>query len=77
MADTIAAIATGGVISAIGIVRLSGDRAIEVADHVFRAFTGRTMAQTPDRKLAYGELLDEDGSVLDICLCTVSRAPGT
>ena len=77
MADTIAAIATGGVISAIGIVRLSGDRAIDVADHVFRAFTGRTMAQTPDRKLAYGELLDEDGSVLDICLCTVSRAPGT
>ena len=77
MEDTIAAIATGGVISAIGIVRLSGDRAIEVADHVFRAFTGRTMAQTPDRKLAYGELLDEDGSVLDICLCTVSRAPGT
>ncbi|MBR6950804.1 MAG: tRNA uridine-5-carboxymethylaminomethyl(34) synthesis GTPase MnmE [Oscillospiraceae bacterium] len=77
MADTIAAIATGGVISAIGIVRLSGDRAIEVADRVFRAFTGRTMAQTPDRKLAYGELLDEDGSVLDICLCTVSRGPGS
>ena len=77
MADTIAAIATGGVISAIGIVRLSGDRAIEVADRVFRAFTGRTMAQTADRKLAYGELLDEDGSVLDICLCTVSRGPGS
>ena len=77
MADTIAAIATGGVISAIGIVRLSGDRAIEVADRVFRAFTGRPMSQTPDRKLSYGELLDADGSVLDICLCTVSRAPGT
>ena len=75
MADTIAAIATGGVISAIGIVRLSGDRAIEVADRVFRAYTGRPMSQTADRKLTYGELLDEDGSVLDICLCTVSRGP--
>jgi len=77
MADTIAAIATGGVISAIGIIRLSGDRAIEVADSVFRAFTGRRMTETADRKLAYGELFDDNGDVLDICLCTVSRGPGS
>ena len=42
MADTIAAISTGNVVSAIGILRLSGDRAIAVADAVFvlrNAFT--------------------------------------
>lgn len=77
MADTIAAIATGGAISAIGIIRLSGDRALEVADRVFRAFTGRRMADTPDRRLVYGELRDPGGDVLDICLCTVSRGPGS
>ena len=77
MADTIAAVATGGVISAIGIVRLSGGRAIEVADRVFRPFSGRPMADTPDRMLSYGELTDADGSVLDICLCTVSRGPNS
>ncbi|MBQ8830555.1 MAG: tRNA uridine-5-carboxymethylaminomethyl(34) synthesis GTPase MnmE [Oscillospiraceae bacterium] len=77
MADTIAAIATGGVISAIGIIRLSGDAAIEIADKVFKSYTGKKMSEMPDRKLAYGELYDENGDVLDICLCTVSRGPGS
>ena len=77
MADTIAAIATGGVVSAIGILRLSGDRAIEITDRVFRPFTGRLMSQTADRTLSYGELVDDDGSVLDVCLCTVSRGPAS
>ena len=77
MADTIAAIATGGVISAIGIIRLSGDKAIEIADKVFKSYTGKKMSEMPDRKLSYGELFDENGEVLDICLCTVSRGPGS
>ena len=33
--DTIAAIATGDVDGAVSIVRLSGDRAIEIADTLF------------------------------------------
>lgn len=77
MADTIAAIATGGVISAIGIIRLSGDMAIEIADKVFKSYTGKKMSETADRKLSYGELYDENGEVLDICLCTVSRGPNS
>lgn len=77
MADTIAAIATGGVVSAIGIIRLSGDRAIEIADRAFRAYTGKAMTAMPDRKLAYGELLDVNGDVLDICLCTITHGPGS
>ena len=48
MADTIAAIATGGVISAIGIIRLSGDAAIEIADRVFKSYTGKKMSEMPD-----------------------------
>jgi tRNA U34 5-carboxymethylaminomethyl modifying GTPase MnmE/TrmE len=35
MADTIAAVSTGWGISAIGIIRLSGDPAIETAERVF------------------------------------------
>ncbi len=77
MSDTIAAIATGGVISAIGIIRLSGDRAVEIADSVFRPYAGPRVLNAADRKLLYGELYDEDGQVLDICLCTVSRGPGS
>ena len=35
MGDTIAAIATGMAVTAIGIVRVSGPRAIEAAERVF------------------------------------------
>ena len=75
--DTIAAIATGGVISAIGIVRVSGPEALSLADRVFRPADGKTMSDHPDRALVYGSLLDREGEMLDLCLCTVSRAPGS
>ncbi len=75
MSDTIAAIATGTQLSAIGIIRLSGDDVFKVIDQVFRPKNGLAMSSQPDRKLVYGELLDSEGKLLDICLCTVSRAP--
>lgn len=76
MADTIAAIATGNALAAIGIVRLSGDSAIDVADRVFFPADGGRMSEKADRKLVYGELRD-GGRVLDLCLCTISRAPNS
>ncbi|MDR1589201.1 MAG: tRNA uridine-5-carboxymethylaminomethyl(34) synthesis GTPase MnmE [Oscillospiraceae bacterium] len=75
--DTIAAIATGGGVSAVGIIRLSGPRSIEIADRVFRAFNSVRMSDAADRRLCYGELFGADGGVADICLCTVSRGPGS
>ena len=75
MSDTIAAIATGGQISAIGIVRLSGPETIAIVDKVFRPLSGKPMSQRPDRSLVYGSLIDRAGELLDLCLCTVSRAP--
>ena len=75
MPDTIAAIATGAQISAIGIVRLSGPKTIELMDKVFRPFVGKPMSQRADRALVYGSLIDRNGDLLDLCLCTVSRAP--
>jgi tRNA modification GTPase len=77
MADTIAAVSTGGGITAIGVIRLSGDSAVAISDTVFHAFSGRRMADTPDRKLSYGEARDAGGGILDVCLCTVSRAPSS
>lgn len=75
MSDTIAAIATALVPSAIGILRLSGPRSIQVLDQVFTPSHGVPMAQRPDRTLVYGALRDRDGAVIDYCLATVSRAP--
>lgn len=75
MSDTIAAVATGNVLSAIGILRLSGDGTLAVIDRVFRPANGCPMSEAPDRKLVYGAFCDTDGQTLDLCLCTVSRAP--
>ncbi|HIS66867.1 MAG TPA: tRNA uridine-5-carboxymethylaminomethyl(34) synthesis GTPase MnmE, partial [Candidatus Scatomorpha merdipullorum] len=75
MNDTIAALATGGAVSAIGIVRVSGPKALELTDAVFRPADGRAMSDHGDRQLVYGALLAADGRALDYCLCTVSRAP--
>ncbi|MCQ2406105.1 MAG: tRNA uridine-5-carboxymethylaminomethyl(34) synthesis GTPase MnmE [Oscillospiraceae bacterium] len=77
MSDTIAAISSGNVIAGIGIVRLSGDDAIAIADKVFVPFAGKPMAERADRTLVYGTLLGCDGAVIDHCLCTVSRGPGS
>ena len=75
MPDTIAAVATGAQVAAIGIVRLSGDRAHEIADTLFRPGSGRSVRTCGDRRLVYGGLYDAEGALLDLCMCTLSRAP--
>ena len=61
MSDTIAAIATGAQISAIGIVRLSGERSIEIVDRLFTPSSGKKMSQCDSRKLVYGNLCNAQG----------------
>lgn len=75
MSDTIAAVSTGMQVTAIGILRLSGDEAINIVDKLFIPRSGRKMSESEDRKLVFGALNDLDGQTLDICLCTISRAP--
>ena len=77
MSDTIAAIATGGQVAAIGILRLSGADAIGIADTLFRPRSGRPMRSSGDRTLVYGNLTDGAGALLDVCLCTISRGPNS
>ena len=75
MSDTIAAIATGAQVAAIGIVRLSGDRAIKIADALFTPQSGKAMSESAPHTLIYGRAHDRNGALLDLCLCTISRAP--
>ena len=75
--ETIAAIATGAVLSAIGIVRISGLETLSVIDRVFSPLAGGPMSGREDRRLVLGRLFGADGGVLDICLCTVSRGPNS
>jgi tRNA modification GTPase len=75
MPDTIAAIASGYSLSAIGIIRISGELAVSAAEKLFRPCSGEPVSRMEDRKLVYGELRSDTGELLDLCLCTVSRAP--
>ena len=75
MSEPIAAIATPPVPSAIGILRVSGEGAIEAASAVFRAASGRPLAACESRRLVYGTLLGPDGAPIDQVLATLSRAP--
>jgi tRNA modification GTPase len=77
MSDTIAAIATGGAISAIGIVRISGSGAIPAADKLFRPKSGVQLSEAVPRQMHYGTLTDSGGEVIDVGMCWVSRAPNS
>lgn len=75
MNDIIAAIATGKVPCAIGILRLSGDGCAQVADRVFSADNGKPLSDAPNRKLILGTLHDRQGRTIDQVLAVYSRAP--
>lgn len=47
MSDTIAAVSTGTQVCAIGIVRLSGSAAIDIADKLFAPMSGAKMSAAP------------------------------
>ena len=75
MAHPIAAIATGFVRSGIGILRMSGDGCIDLANKVFTLSSKKSMSELPDRLLSRGTLYDEQSRPIDEAMVFVSRAP--
>ncbi|MBC7333058.1 MAG: tRNA uridine-5-carboxymethylaminomethyl(34) synthesis GTPase MnmE [Actinobacteria bacterium] len=73
--DTIAAIGTRAGEAAIGIVRVSGDRAIEIVDKIFRSKSGRRIADLETYTIIYGEIVDKDGSIVDEAIVSLMRKP--
>lgn len=72
--QTIAAIATPIGSGGIGMIRVSGDRAIEIADAVFKAKRDRKLADMPGYTAAYGHVYAGD-QLLDECVALVFRGP--
>ena len=75
--DVIAAIATGGNPTAIGIVRVSGAGCFALCERVFRAANGRAFGEQAPRKLVFGEMLDAAGRVVDQGLAVRFPGPGS
>ena len=74
MSSIIAAISTGRQVCAIGIIRMSGDGCIAVAEKVFTPL-GAPLSQVPSRKLVMGSLHDNQGRIIDQCMAVCSRTP--
>ncbi len=71
MADTIAAIATAPARSAIGIIRISGDNALEISKKVFSG------SLSEPRKMVTGKLLSEAGDVCDYGMGVFFKSPAS
>ena len=75
--DTIAAIATAVGDSGIGIVRISGDEAIEIADRVYRSKNDKKrLVDVKSHTIHYGFIYDSD-ELVDEVMVAVMRAPNT
>ena len=74
MSHTIAAIATPLSPAGLGVIRLSGDDAIAIADTLFRAANRTPLSALEGYHAAYGHVFDADGDI-DDCVALVFRAP--
>ena len=72
--DTIAAISTGMTSSGIGIVRISGPDAVEIADKIYDSRNGKKLADMPTHTIHYGYIRDGE-EFLDEVLVMLMRGP--
>lgn len=73
MSDTIAAIATPMGVGGVGIIRVSGEEAVEAADKLFHGSV--RLSDVPTHTLHLGDIVSPKGEVLDRVLVSVMRGP--
>ena len=73
--DTISAVITALGEGAVGIVRISGERALAVGERLFKAASGKALAAYAANTMVYGHVYDEDGSLVDEVLAVYMRGP--
>ncbi len=74
--DTIAAISTPMGNGGIGIVRLSGDKAIDVLENIFKAASGKKAGELSSHTINYGKIINNEKTV-DEVLVSLMKAPKT
>lgn len=75
--DTIAAISTPSGEGGIGIVRISGDEAIEMADKIY-AMGNKKLSEQESHTIHYGHIVEPDtGETIDEVMVSILRAPKT
>lgn len=72
--ETIAAISSGSKEAAVGMVRISGEDALKIADKVFISKSGVKIVNKQGYTALFGEVFDE-GGVFDTAVALIFRAP--
>lgn len=72
--STIAAISTGQAAGGIGVVRISGENALSVADRIFKTVSGIKLEKLSGYKAAFGKVFFEEKCV-DEAVALVFKAP--
>lgn len=73
--DTIAAIATPLGESGIGVIRISGSRAYDVGDAIFKSSSKTPLKERRDRSIQYGTIVADDGRIVDEVLLLIMKGP--
>ena len=73
---TIAAIATAPGVGAIGIVRLSGDKSLAIAEEIFNAKSAQKVCQIPARRVTFGRIYNAT-ELIDEALLLTFHAPNS
>ncbi len=74
MAATIAAVATPEGEGSIGVVRLSGENAVKIADKIFKARSGKRLSQLKGYSALFGDVWTEN-EIIDQAVALVFKAP--
>ena len=73
--DTISAVATAPGAAGIGVIRLSGEHALAVAEQIFQPAHKTPLRERPNQSMTYGHIVDGGGKTVDEVMVLVMRAP--
>lgn len=69
--DTISAIATAIGTAGIGVIRMSGENSIDIADKIF----DKDLKKVQDRSITFGHVKNSNGEIIDEAIILIMRAP--
>jgi len=73
--DTIAAVSTPYGKGGVAVIRVSGDRAIQVVSKIFKPVSGKALETVPANSATYGRIYNNKNDVIDDGIAVVFKAP--
>ncbi|MDD3519721.1 MAG: tRNA uridine-5-carboxymethylaminomethyl(34) synthesis GTPase MnmE [Actinomycetota bacterium] len=73
--DTIVALATKAGNSAINIIKLSGNKSIEITDKIFKSANKKKISKLNTYNIVYGKVYDDKNEVIDEAIVSVMKGP--